>query len=62
MYTHNCLVLFCCIDTMDTKKSNDSAKKIQRYTGMSDLHSHQPPLEICANEVKSEETESLCAS
>ena len=42
MYTHNYLVLFCCIDTMDTKKSNDSAKKIQRSVGTSDLHSHQP--------------------
>ena len=27
---------------MDTKKSNDSAKKIQRSVVMSDLHSHQP--------------------
>jgi len=39
VYTHNYLVLFCCIDTMDTKKSNDSAK---RSVGTSDLHSHQP--------------------
>ena len=27
---------------MDTKKSNDSAEKIQRSVGLSDLHSHQP--------------------
>ena len=41
MCTHNYFVLFCCIDKMDTKMSNDSAKKIQRSVGTSDLHSHQ---------------------